>query len=389
MTAPAGFKYKLAYGQFLENKKETDEFDRHKIDWISIVGDAESTIRLNVSINGVDVTSILDTGAAFTVVDRQTSSRLGIEAIGDAIATGNVNAVNGAWGSSVSIKIGKAVIHLSKVLLLDLSAIALPGGAPIGLILGNDIFEQFVLDVDLSSRRLALRSSQEFQPMPGAEEIKLRRGGAGERFIMVSIEGRTEIPATLDLGSSNPVMISADYANSQQILEGKQVSSAAVGGVDGINITRTSSLTSINLGANQLLDVPCEIFANWYSAEVSANIGLPVLSRFHFAIDFKNGRMWIIAQTASETPSFQRDLSGLGLATGPDRLIVMHVAVGSPAAVDGWMIGEFITAVDGCSITKDYSNSSLSKWRYGPVGKTVELTLNGSTKRKLLLRRYY
>ena len=175
----------------------------------------------------------------------------------------------------------------------------------------------------------------------------------------------------------------------ERILAGKRVSSAAIAGVDGINIATTTSLTSVGFGSNRLVDVPCEVFPNWYSPTVLANLGLPFLSRFRLAIDFSGDRAWIVPAGDSLARPFQREMSGLGISVKPDRLLVVHVSLGSPAALQNWVAGEIIIAVNGVPVSPDYSNSPRSRWRYGPEGQTVELTLLGGAKRKVKLGRYY
>ena len=389
MTGGARSEVKLAGSELQGNGMAPSDLKEAEIEWIDVLDDSEVAVRLPVSIEGMDVIATLDTGASITVVDSRFANRFGIKPVSTATVSGNVNAAQGAWGTPVTIKIGSAVVKLSKVLLLDLLGVSSPGGTPISLILGHDVFDRAVLDIDLINRRIAFRSAANFQQILGAEKLAIKRGLAGERYVLVSLEDHPVVPAILDLGSSNPIMISAHYANAEKLLSGKRVSSAAIGGVDGISITSTSSLASLTLGSNSLIDVPCEIFSNWYSPTIPANIGLPVLRRFRFAIDFTADVLWIVPQSAASTPPFQRDLSGLGLATGSDRLSVVHIALGSPAALDNWAIGDFITAVDGHSINPNYPNSPLSKWRYGPEGRTVELTLGKGLKRILTLRRYY
>jgi predicted aspartyl protease len=360
-----------------------------EIDWIRVLDDPETAVRLPVSLEGVSAIATLDTGVSTTIVDSRLASRFGITPVSSATVRGNVNAARGAWGSAVKVTLGNAVIQLPRVMLLDLTAASSPSGTPIEVILGYDIFGGGILDIDLAARRIAFRSAATFRPETEADRLLLGRGSSGERYVLASIEGHEPIPATLDLGSSSPVMLSARYATAERLLVGKRASSAAIAGVDGINVTTTTSLKSVGLGPSILVDVPCEVFPNWYSPTVLANLGLPFLSRFRLALDFTGNRAWIVPAAGPLARAFQREMSGLGIAIKPDRLLVVHVSLNSPAAAQHWVAGDIIVAVNGLPVTPDYFKSPQSRWRYGPEGQNVELTLLGGSKRELKLKRYY
>lgn len=376
---------RVAGGDDLSRNRSNAE----EIEWISVSGDLDSKVVVPVIVGDVPMTAILDTGSATTIIDSGLATRLGVQPLSKARVQGNVNSAVGTWGTGVTVVFGRLAVQLSKVALLDLSTASSPDGEPIGLVLGHDVFDQGVLDFDFSSRRVALRSPASFREELGAEQLSMRRGPQGERYVLVSIEGRSQVPAILDLGSSNPIMISAHYAASQRLLDGKSLSSAAIAGVDGINITTTVSVRSIDAGASRLNDIPCEVFQSWYSSAIPVNLGLPVLNRFRLAIDFSRDRVWIKPTTLASTAPFRRDLAGLGLATKPNRLKVVHVAVGSPAERNGWTVGDEIVAIDGQAIGAGYLKSSLVNWRYAPEGRTLLVTLSTGVERRLTLARYY
>lgn len=68
---------------------------------------------------------------------------------------------------------------------------------------------------------------------------------------------------------------------------------------------------------------------------------------------------------------------------------MVHVAAGSPAARNGWVIGDKIVAVDGHAIGNTYTQGALWRWRFGPVGRHVKLTVDGVAVREIRLADYY
>ncbi|MDH7975479.1 hypothetical protein QH494_25115, partial [Sphingomonas sp. AR_OL41] len=83
-----------------------------------------------------------------------------------------------------------------------------------------------------------------------------------------------------------------------------------------------------------------------------------------------------------------RSTSGLLLRREGDRLSVVHVMRGGPAAATGWRAGEAICSVDGAIIGRVPGEAALS-WPIGPPGRTVRLGLCDGPTRALTLRNFY
>ena len=66
-----------------------------------------------------------------------------------------------------------------------------------------------------------------------------------------------------------------------------------------------------------------------------------------------------------------------------------HVAAGSPAAADGWRVGETIAAIDGQPIGADYIAGPQSRWNTAPAGTAVALSMGDGSQRLLTLGDYY
>ncbi len=71
-----------------------------------------------------------------------------------------------------------------------------------------------------------------------------------------------------------------------------------------------------------------------------------------------------------------------------DRLNVVHVMRGGPAADTGWRTGDMICSVDGTTIGHVPGEATLS-WPIGPAGRTVQLGLCDGRNRALTLRDFY
>jgi predicted aspartyl protease len=356
--------------------------------WMPLLADPDAVIVAG-KLRGEPIRALIDTGSAVTVVDAAVARRMGLGPSGSVGVRGDIGSVTLGAGGDLTFQIGGARLATSRYLVTDFAPIfGANAGAP-DLILGLDALDGDVLEIDFPGRRLAVWPRDSFQPGKDAERFGVAKSARGQLSIPVGFEGKDRVSAALDLGSSNSLTVSPALADAQGLLIGRKISSAATGGVDGISISQTVSVATLQVGKDLLQDVPCEVLAKTDATLVPAKLGLPVLERFDFALDVTGATLWLRPAPRQLAAPFQRDLSGLGLAVQADRLRVVHVAHGGPAALAGWRESESIVAVNGVAIGPSYISSGLASWRYGPVGAKVVLTMSDGSKRSLVLQRYY
>jgi len=356
--------------------------------WVPLLADPDAVTVIGTLL-GERIRILVDTGSAVTVVDSVLAKRLGLNAAGRFSVRGDIGSVALDAGGELNLDIGHVKLSTSRYLVTDFAPIfGADGGAP-GLILGVDALKDVILEIDFPGRRLAFLPREGFQADKDAERLQLTRSARGQLCIQIAIEGQDPVPAAIDLGSSNPLTVAPSLAKAQALLLGREISSAATGGVDGISISRTISVVTFQVGRTSVRDVPCEVLAKTDPTLVPAKLGLPVLERYLFALDVAGKSLWLRPAPRLLAAPFKRDLSGLGLALEPDHLRVVHVAQGGPAALAGWREGENITAVNGVPIGPDYVTGGVARWRFGPIGAKAVLSLSDGSERTLVLRRYY
>ncbi len=356
--------------------------------WTPLLPDPDA-VQVAGVLHGEQIRVLIDTGSAETMVDSKLAQRLGLRPTDNRSVGGDIGSVTLGSGDELHVEITGAVLTANRYLLSDFTPIfGADGGAP-NLILGVDALKDVVLEIDFPGRRLALPPRDSFSPPVGAERLPVARSARGQLAIGIVLEQHDPVAAALDLGSSNPLTVSPALAAAQGLLQGRRVSSAATGGIDGISISRTVSVATLRVGQSLMQDVPCEVLAKTDPTIVPAKLGLPILERYLFALDVTGAKLWLQHAPALLAAPFRRDLSGMGLAVEADRLRVVHVAQGGPAALAGWHEGDSIVAVNGAPVGPDYVTGQLWQWRYGPAGARVLLSMSNGTKRALVLRRYY
>lgn len=235
----------------------------------------------------------------------------------------------------------------------------------------------------LSDSDAARRAIEAATPwLEGATDVTaIRIGDAGDPAL--------KLPLMIDLGSSAALMLSSAYARDQGLLNGKLVSTAAIGGVDGVRINDAFTIQNINIEGLGVSNVPTLGMRAWLSTSTVGNVGLPLIAQFDVVFDVTAGFVWLRPLGPRRRLPMLKDRSGLGLAASPTALTVVHVAANSPAEKAGWAVGDRIVAVNGHSIDANYTRGELWQVRSRPAGTLVKLTMASGDVRELRLADYY
>lgn len=278
--------------------------------------------------------------------------------------------------------------RLPFVIVADLGAISAAFGRPVDLMIGTDVLEGRAVALDLAARRFALAPSGSFKAAPGWTPVRLARGSRRELYLDASVAGFPPAPLMLDLGSASALMLSSRYVAANGLTVGRRVSTAALGGIEGVRPVDVFVTEVVRIGGLKVGTVPTVGIGNWLSADTVGNVGLPLIMQFDAVLDVTAESLWLRPLAARRRRPMLKDRSGLGLAVSRERLTVIHLARGSPSARGDWTLGDQIFAVNGRPIDAEYTRGSLWRWRYAPAGTSVELvTLSG--RRNLVLDDYY
>jgi aspartyl protease/PDZ domain-containing protein len=359
--------------------------------WIPFQLVGGNRIYISAAVDGVPVDMLLDSGAETTVLDQSFARRAGVRGRGDVGVQGSGGAASSSVATGVRVRLARTYFDSLSTLVMDLSGVAHALSIPLAAILGQEVFYASVVDIDFARRRIAFRDPSRFRAPTNAIRMPLSPAN-GDRTIPVSIEGRPAVPMYFDLGNGSPIDLFPSYWQPQHLLDGRRRSELLNGGAGGQRTTAVASVRNILVAGYEFLDVPANFInpgpttAN--TARVFGNLGLPVLSRFRLIADFPHNALYVIAnRTALEQP-FPRDRSGLAALPSDSTLNVIFVAPNSPAARQGWRVGEKIIAINGTSVRK-LSALDATQWRYGSAGTVVRFTMLDGRTRELTLADYY
>jgi hypothetical protein len=364
----------------------------HSTGWIDFEFFDDGEIFIPALINGRPVKLLLDSGAGITVLDTGFATALGIRPGGTLPVTGAGGEATMQLASNLKISLQSLSLGHITAGVIDLSAVAAEIGHPMPLILGKEVFNQLIIDIDFQQRKIAFRDPEDYASPADAIRVPLGRHG-DHRTVPVSVQGADPVWFDFDLGNDSPLIVYSSYRDSTHLLDGKPQSLDFIGGVGGVAKVKIATLGAIGIAGVQLADIPADFpdaADNAVSSDMTAgNIGLPIFSRFRLATDYPHDALWLIPDAKALAEPFPKNRSGLILTHSADRLKTLFVAPGSPAGRGGWKEGAEIIAIDGQRIDATYSSSRLSHWAEQRTGTIVVLTLADGSTRELTLEDYY
>jgi hypothetical protein len=367
--------------QAIENWLANDSEAR----WVPFTLTSGNQIRFIASVDGRPVGAILDTGVSDSAMSRRLSPRQAPRGARAATANAIGGSVAIGWTSSPRVVFGGLDHRGGKIAVVDAPGDA-TGGEAIDLFVGRDLLAGFALEIDYDAGRFRLLPSGRM-PFRGVR-VPLTVGGAAPTYLSELTIGGRRTRMIVDTGDGNAVTLSA--ATWRTLASPARVTTTLSYGIGGMSVTELAVDPALPLGPlpAQPTEVAIEPDGGYsQSAGVSGRIGNGLLQRYHVLLDPGAGQMVLAPGrlTGAQPP---RSTSGLLLRRDGDRLNVVHVMRGGPAADTGWRTGDMICSVDGATIGRVPGEASLS-WPVGPAGRTVQLGLCDGRSRALTLRNFY
>ncbi len=353
---------------------------------------ANRRIYLPARVNGTSVDVLLDSGAAWTVLDRRFAERLGIEPFGSRQTLGTGGAAASQYAAGVNVQIGNLHFNDLMVLILDLSDVEKRLGIPLPVILGRQAFDDLVVDLDFQRATIAFHEPASFTPPEGAIAIEFPEV-EGHRAVHVLVEGDRPIPMVFDLGNGSiPASLYPQYYEHRGIDGDRPVVSTVGGAIGGAKPMRMTTLRTLEFAGTQFSEVPVTLHPRDQSTASSGfylgNLGIAVLKRFRLFTDHRRDKLWVLPSAEAASAPFEKDRSGVSTRLTQDGLLITFVSPGSPAEAAGLASGEIITAIDSRS-TLGLELGAIPSWNTMPAGTSVLLSFRDGSVRKLVLADYF
>lgn len=352
--------------------------------WVAAEPSGHVQLVLPVALDGRTVHAVIDTGAPFTVIDRDYAEGRGYLA---SFARGDI--VGGQPTALSTVGIGKLTFAGVERTGGRLRVANLGGfrtmGFDVPLILGNDFLSCCAVQLDFEHGRARLLRSGA-RPVAGREvqigyspdkayyfaSVGLDDGHAVDRMLVDTGGGGglvlSEASWTAAGMAPPPTSVRILTISGPRVLGRAQLQRLTIGGaaVEGVS-------TTIQPGDTGLLG----------AARANGVIGAAVLQRFHVVIDIGAGRMTLAPRDKAVGPD-AKNTSGLQIAPDGEQALVFHVQRNSPAERAGMKTGDMICTLDGRPV------SEASKgWAIGAAGAMLQLGLCDGRTVPLTLAEFY
>ena len=361
--------------------------------WVPFDLTPGNQIRFTLTLDNRPVTAILDTGVSYSVLAAKSAAadpaRVTANGQATAIGGGGNGAVAVGWLATRRLTIGGLTRSGGGVTVADLPALATGSAQAVDMLIGRDVTGGQALDIDYANHRFRLLPSGR---LPFVGTIAPLTISAGRRVYesSVTVGGKRLSPMIVDTGDGSAITLSAASARTAGIARLRTTTTISFG-LAGETVSTLAILPAVSLGQQTIRAVEARVEpAGGFSETigVAGRIGSGLLQNYRVLLDPAAGRMVLRPGPDADAPPL-RSTSGLLVGLERDRLKVLHVMRGGPAAAAGWQAGDTICRVDGQPITANYPTSALAKWSIGTPGTTVRLGACDGTVRTLTLRQFY
>jgi predicted aspartyl protease len=248
-------------------------------------------------VDGEDVGwFILDSGAGALVLDPELADELGHPSFGEVSAVGAAGLGTAHYRSAKSFSLGPLTIREPIYVDLDLSFLRPFFEVDVVGIAGYDVFARAVVEIDPASDEVSLHDPTRFTLERGNWEglmLERRTPCVEARF-----DGDRRGIFRLDTGASGTVAFHAPAVAELRLLEGRETTPGAAGGVGGAGEFRAGRIAWFELGPRRF-DSPTVLFTKSGSgaladAYTTGNIGQDFLRTFRLIFDYPHGRLALV-----------------------------------------------------------------------------------------------
>ena len=343
---------------------------------------------------------ILDTGVETPILtERAFANFVGIEYSREVIisAPGLNDSIRALVGHRVNFKLpGNVTGHNLNLLVLqdDYLKLSEKMGMEVHGIIGYDIFQKFVVEINYDERKLILYRPTKYRPKRNQEVIPLNI--TQTKPYVQSLVSQNKVGDTINLmidsGASHALLL--DIEQVEINLPTRTVHTRLGTGLGGDIIGQIGRIDSFRLHEYEFKDIIVSIpDENAYSQLIKrgsrqGTLGGDILSRLHPVFDYSNEKLFI-SKSRTYRNRFEFDMSGLSLSCQGaflDSIFVQHVRQNSPADLAGIKEGDIILSINGHNSIYHPMTAFLALLKKKPNIKIRVRLLRGEEKLKKVFR---
>jgi hypothetical protein len=357
-------------------------------------------IYLQARVNNSSSLSVaVDSGSPDVIFDSSRSTQLGLPSSGDVLvpSIGDKEPTPGRRLAIRSISLGGATLdNVAADSVPSLGSVSQVTGHATDAIIGSDLFNRYVVEVDYPERVLRLYDPDNYvAPKEGCQvPLLLDPYPKIHARLIESNERSIEAVLVLDTGS-NYLFVTRVFGDAHPDLpvDEKTIEAASARLVSGVTPIRAGRVRAINLGGC-VVEKPIALFlqdvggSGLGSQEFSGSIGMNILQHFTTVFDYRHHLVTFKRNPGSDGVP-QYNMTGIHvLAAGPSfhDFTIDYVLKNSPGAREGIQVGDKIEAVN-YALSTQLTLDDLDKMFKRPGLLRLRISRNGKQlNRKLKLK---
>lgn len=254
-------------------------------------------IEIPVSVNGVPLRAVVDSGAQITAIDATIARRLGLSRTVAApmLAYGVSGGPTLAHTVNLDLTLPGLAVPELRVATVDLVPIAAATGRDFQLLIGRDVLRRLIVEADFPLGRVRFLAPGAYRPPRDAVTLPLRRQ-AGAPITAVQVEAAPPINVLVDTGSSGLLALSEQAATRAGLLApGRRITATHSISLGGLALNRLAAARTVRLSGLTLRNVGVQIYRPAVqTAGPSGLLGTGLFRRYRMALDLAENRLFLV-----------------------------------------------------------------------------------------------
>lgn len=345
----------------------------------------DNRIFVPVTVNGRGPYQfIFDTGGQ-NILDVAVARELGLKLESAEDASGAGAATEQAWRTDVDLAtIGTVAMREQEFRVLSFDAIRRAiGFRRLDGLVGRELFERFVVDIDYAASRLSFAEPSVWRPAADLGQAQPLRLVYDIPALSIVVDGLSGL-AVLDTGDRSSFTLFGPFVKRHGLRTryAKKVQAVTGWGIGGPIPAEVTRVDRLEIGGRHIRDVvmrmPLLERGAFATSSAAGSIGTGVLKRFRVVFDYSRKRMFLAPNNAINAAD-PADRSGLWLSQSDAGFKVMSVVPGSPADQSGIKVDDVVTAVDGVETAKLFLVELRDRLKAAAPGTRIRLGLKTGT----------
>jgi len=323
---------------------------------IPFMNDGLMYIKVKVNDHTEPLNFVFDTGASTAVLDKNVAKEIGVTANYQQPTEGAAGTEMYHIALSQKLHIQNITLADAHLVLVDLDRLSKRGNQKIDGIIGYNIMQQFVTQIDYDQEEIKLYKSIDDIENVGAYKVlsaSLDFASIPQVELEFTLQNNQKFKGNFlfDSGASMTFLLNTPFvkANKIETLIGKTIENKAESLTTSSNF-KIGSVTNVQLGDFTFGEMPIDLSNSksgvMASEAYSGILGVKIIQRFHFILDYKNQKIYL-KPNKSYADEFEFPLSGISLEQEADIIKVTNVVKTSEAYEKGIREGDQLLEMAG------------------------------------------